>query len=105
MSGRASTLTEAQIVQRGFHWITTNKEAWEDLQSWVVRDWKREMARPKQRPLRINLYAEMLRGNGVRVPNTICAYLARRLERVTGAQFTKAHSKVDFILQENKNER
>ena len=99
MSGRTSTLTETQIIGRGLHWINENEAAWHDLIAWSQRDWKRQLSRPVQRPLRINLYAEMLRGQGIRVPNSICAYLARRLESATGATFTKAHSKVDFVLQ------
>lgn len=83
--------TAKQIIAAGADWIDRNGKAWQRLKWLTRRDVKRG-----RRELRIAAYVEELRADGVSVPNPIRPYLSRRLEHeVTGAEFTKAQTKID----------
>lgn len=85
-----------QIETRGEKWIAENPRAWTRIKELVRRD----VALRSYQDLRINFYVETVRDEMfVKVPNSIAAYLARKLEKeVRGARFTKSKSKLDLLM-------
>lgn len=93
--------TPTQAVKEGKSWVESNIGMYESMVSWAMQD---AMMNPG-RDLRIAGYCEMARSYGVRIPNAVRAYLARRIEkelRVKGCRvrFAKAKSKIDPLMEE-----
>lgn len=86
-----------QIYDLGAKWVDENPRTWEYIKDMVRRDVKIR----SYQDLRISFYIEQARAyHFVKIPNSIAAYLARRLENeVRGAHFAKSKSKLDLYMK------
>ena len=91
-------LTAKQQLETGKRWVEKNGEAWAYLKGRVARD----IDAGKRQPFRLSHYVEGMREHGLRFRNDAAPYVVRLLERETGAQFTKAKSKIDLLLKEDE---
>lgn len=88
-------LTAKQQLETGREWVAANPDAWTFLRMRVMFD----VAKGKRQPFRLSYYVEGLRENGMSFRNDAAPYVARRLERETGALFSKSKSKIDPLFE------
>lgn len=93
-------LTAKQQFEFGREWVDRNPESWRRLRVRVLYD----VATGKRQPFRLSYYVEGLRANGMSFSNPAAPYVVRRLERETGATFTKSKSKIDPLFEAEEKE-